>query len=303
MSNKKNKYFSSLFNLEKKKQIDKEGYCVFEPTDDLFEWLGVDLNYLKDKVDLLLKEEGEFAGYEGREEYYKKGKKFEPIAERLGNLPDKDISFLKFCDYPPITDCARHIIQNEICLSSSNFREPLKNNKQQRLHIDWLPRFDQNEKFDCVIAMLYLDKSKLENGAIKIVPASHKKLGYPDQYCNPYLEHDKSKVLELKPGSIIVMNCNLWHRGGSNINGDRRRIINAIYRKRDLKQGLNQKKYLSKKTLSLMTMEQKKLFKVMEDDREQEEKIFGPGNNYREWLSKNKQYDHSKSGDITIKHY
>ena len=68
MSNKKNKYFSSLFNLEKKKQIDKEGYCVFEPTDDLFEWLGVDLNYLKDKVDLLLKEEGEFAGYEGREE-------------------------------------------------------------------------------------------------------------------------------------------------------------------------------------------------------------------------------------------
>ena len=52
-----------------------------------------------------------------------------------------------------------------------------------------------------------------------------------------------------------------------------------------------------------MTMEQKKLFKVMEDDSEQEEKIFGPGNNYREWLLKNKQYDYSKSGDITIKHY
>ena len=32
---------------------------VIVPTDHLFDWLGVDLNYLRNKVDLLVKEEGE----------------------------------------------------------------------------------------------------------------------------------------------------------------------------------------------------------------------------------------------------
>ena len=64
------------------------------------------------------------------------------------------------------------------------------------------------------------------------------------------------------------------------------------------KQGLCQKKYLSK-NLSLMTS-QKKLFKVI---RHTNKRKYLDLKNYREWLLKNKQYDYSKSGDITIKHY
>lgn len=295
--------YSKIFDDKKRKQIDVEGYCIFEPNEYLSEWLGTELNFLRDKIDTLLEIEGEHAGYEGREEFYKEGKKFEPIANRLGNLPDKSKHFMNFCNYPPVIECANYIIKNEICLSSSNFREPLKNGKQQRLHIDWLPRFKNSDSFDCVIAMLYLDDSKVENGALKIVPGTHKKLGYPDQYCNPFIEHPESKSIILKSGSIIVLNCNIWHRGGANLSGERRRIINSIYRKRDLKQGLCQKKYLSKETISAMSYEQKKLFKVLNEDNEQEEKIFGPGNEYRQWLLKNSKFNYSKSNDLTVKHY
>ena len=63
------------------------------------------------------------------------------------------------------------------------------------------------------------------------------------------------------------------------------------------------KKYLSKKTISTMSYEQKKLFKVLNEDNEQEEKIFGPGNEYRNWLLKNPKFNYSKSNDLTIKHY
>ncbi|MDC3087773.1 phytanoyl-CoA dioxygenase family protein [Candidatus Pelagibacter sp.] len=301
-SSNQNKY-SFIFNDKKKKQIDDDGYCIFEPDKNLSRWLGVELNFLSDKIDSLLEEEGEFAGYDGREEFFKKGKKFEPIANRLGNLPNKSKHFLSFCDYPPVIDCAKYIIKDDICLSSSNFREPLKNGKQQRLHIDWLPRFKESESFDCVIAMLYLDDSKLKNGALKIVPGTHKKLGYPDQYCNPFIDHSESKSIVVKKGSIIVLNSNIWHRGGANLSGERRRIINSIYRKRTLKQGLCQKKYLSKTTISNMSTEQQKLFKVLKEDNEQKEKIFGPGNDYRQWLEKNPKFNYSKSNDLTIKHY
>jgi len=52
-----------------------------------------------------------------------------------------------------------------------------------------------------------------------------------------------------------------------------------------------------------MSYEQKKLFKVLNEDNEQEEKIFGPGNEYRNWLLKNPKFNYSKSNDLTIKHY
>ena len=46
--------------------------------------------------------------------------------------------------------------------SSSNFREPLIGSKQQRLHIDWLPRFKHSENYDCAVAW-NPDKESIED--------------------------------------------------------------------------------------------------------------------------------------------
>jgi len=287
---------------EKLNDLDNNGFCLFKPDKKIFSFLGKDLNYFKNCIDKLLKKEAEKAGYEGREEHYKEGKKFEPIASRLGNLPNKDNSFLNFVLLPELLWSAFYIIKKDIMFSSSNFREPLIGSKQQRLHIDWLPRFKHSENYDCVIAMLYLDDSNSDNGAIKVVPGSHKRLGYPDQYCNPYDEHPDSISIEAEAGSIIIVNSNLWHRGGPNISGKRRRIINAVYRNRELKQGLNQYVYINDVLKNKMKEEEKYLFKIRDVDNKQKEKIFGPGNEYREWLVRNPKFNYSKSKDITIKH-
>jgi hypothetical protein len=296
------KILRNIFSEEHKRNIDHLGYCVFEPTDDLLDWLETDIDQLKLLVDKLTKEEGEKAGFEGREEYYRPGKKFEPIANRLGNLPNKSRSFFKFCTYPPILKCAEYLIKDEICVSSSNFREPLKNSTQQRLHIDWMPRKNQNDRFESAIAMLYLDDSYSLNGAIKVVPKSHRFTGFPDQYCNPFLNHKNEVCLPVQKGSILLLNSNLWHRGGANLDGSRRRIINVTYRQKNLPQGLNQKKYLNEKVITGMTYEEKKLFKVLESELEQKQKIVGPGDTYRQWLLENPDRNFSKSKNITIKH-
>lgn len=169
----KDKY-SKIFDHEKRKQVDTEGYCIFEPNKYLSEWLGTELNFLRDKINTLLEIEA---------------------------------------------------------------------------------------------------------------------------------EHSESKNIILKSGSIVVLNCNICNKGGKNLSGERRRLINVIYRKRNLKQSLCQKKNLSKETISVKSYEQKKLFKVLNVDNGQEEKIFGSGNKYKQWLLKKPKFNYSKSNDLTNKHY
>ena len=112
-------------------------------------------------------------------------------------------------------------------------------------------------------------------------------MGWPDQHINPYLDHPKSISVHVKAGSILVINSNLWHRGGNNTTGKRRRIINVTYRKRNLKQGLNQRLYIGKKIKKSMDDFEKYIFKIRNSDNKQKEKIIGPGNIYRKWLKKN----------------
>ena len=137
--------------------LDKYGFCLLDDSKRIINWLEKDLNFIKDLIGKLIDDEGEKAGFEGREEHYKEGKKFEPNSHRLGNLPNKNEVFKKFVMFPDILKCAKHVIRDEIMFSSSNFREPLKNSGDQRLHIDWLPRATENQKFESIIAMYYLD--------------------------------------------------------------------------------------------------------------------------------------------------
>lgn len=286
--------FLNIFDEKKKNDLKEEGYCIFEPNIEIQNWIGTDLNNLRTIIDDLINKEGDKAGFEGREEFYQEGKKFGLFANRLGNLPNKSRFFFNFCCLPINLLAAKEVIKNEICLSSSNFREPLKNSKQQALHIDWLPRQTNEETFDCVVAMYYLDDSNEANGAIKLIPKTHKILSYPDKYCNPNLDHPDEVTISMKAGSVIILNANIWHRGGANLDGSRRRIINAVYRNRRLKQGLCQKKYLDNKLIETMSEKEKYLFKVALKDEEQTEKIYGPGNHYRDWLKNNPEFDYSK---------
>ena len=71
----------------------------------------------------------------------------------------------------------------------------------------------------------------------------------------------------------MILNANTWHKGGSNINGRKRGLINIEYRNRSVDQMLNLKKYLSKKTQNKLSEYEKYLFAVRKKDRTQKKII------------------------------
>lgn len=271
---------SNNFSLteEQKKFIDKNGYIVFSPNKFVLK----NLKKIKFILENLIKKEKSKAGWEGKEEYYKKGKEFESGARRLGNLVNKHSIFKELVVMPEIIQASEYIIQEDISIGSIDFRDPLKGTGSQILHIDWLPRKKRSDPFECVLAQIILDDTNKTNGPLRIVPETHKKLGWPDDYIsNVNKSYKKEKIITLKKGSIIIINGNLWHSGTANISGEKRRIILIDIRNRNLPQLLNQKKYLSKKVKSSLSGYQKYILSVREIDREQKEKSFGSGQAYR----------------------
>ena len=96
--------------------------------------------------------------------------------------------------------------------------------------------------------MIYLDDSYKKNGATRIIPRSHHKIGWPDHYINIKKKYKKEIRPELKAGSILILNLNLWHAGANNISGKPRKMIMLNIKNRNLPQLLNYKKFLSSKT-------------------------------------------------------
>ena len=96
---------------------------------------------------------------------------------------------------------------------------------------------------------IFLDDSTSKNGSTRIIPKSHKKLGYPDEYINPEQSQKNEIRANLKAGSMLILNINTWHAGSKNLDGKSRKSIFIQIKRRDEGQLLNYKKYLKKSTL------------------------------------------------------
>ena len=178
----------------------------------------------------------------------KKGKYFETNCDRLGNLIEKDLIFGELIKIPEILCAAHEVIQDELKVGGLNFRNPHKGYGEQAIHIDGIPRQSTKEKFHGVVCYIYLDNATKENGATRIIPKTHKKIGWPDDYINTNERHKDEIRVETEAGSIVVFNLNTWHAGAENTNGKPRKTIFIQIKKRDEGQLLNYKKFLSKKT-------------------------------------------------------
>ena len=290
---KKNEFYCRKFSDEQIRSLRENGYLLIAPNKSIFDWIDTDIENLLLIIDNLIEKEGIDAGSEGKEEFsIKKNKPLEDGALRLANLINKNFLMRKVATIPEIIWGAYAVLNDEIKLSSIIFREPIKNMGNQELHIDWLARESVDEKYGEVKAMLYLDDSNISNGATSVVPGSHKILSYPSKYVNPKVEYKNEIIIEAKAGSLLILNSNTWHRGTKNVSGKRRRILNIDYRRRELKQLLNTKLYISEEIRNSLDENEKYLFGLREIDREQKEKSYGVGDHYREWLKKNPKYNY-----------
>ena len=257
--------------------FNENGYCIIKKSDLILE----NIDEYRRIIDSLLEKESWRGGWEGKEEYMKYQKVFQPGAYRLGNLFNKHELFLKLLTEKNILKTIYAILGDDIKFGGLDMREPKKGTGLQDLHIDWIPKKSENEKTQNIVAFIFLDDANKSNGPIRIVPKTHKKTGWIQEHLKDRSSHPDEIFVEVKKSGIILMDGNLWHSGTTNTSGNRRRVLFMDIRRRDIPQLLNQKIYLDEITQKKLTDIEKFLLGVRDNDVVFEDRVFTAGNVYR----------------------
>ena len=121
-----------------------------------------------------------------------------------------------------------------------------------------------------------------------IIPNTHKKIGWPDNYINTN-ERKKNEIRAIaEAGSIVAFNLNTWRAGAKNINGKPRKTIFIQIKKRNQGQLLNYKKFLSQETKKKLNECQKYLLSIRDIDPTQKEDSVSIGNFYKKQFGKDR---------------
>jgi hypothetical protein len=271
---------------EQKKKLDINGYLVFENSN----YMKTNLVTLQKISRELIDKEGDKGGWEGKEKYFKEGKKFESGAQRLGGLVGKHKVFLGLITMPEILNSAYHVVKDEIKICGLNLRNPVKDMGEQSVHIDGFPRTGAKEDYAGIVAFIYLDDCKVSNGAMRLIPKSHTILGWPDDHVDINQKHPNEIRIIVKAGTIVVANLNIWHAGAKNISGNSRRVIMMNIKNRKYDQLLNYKKFLDNDQTISLSEEEKYLLAVRAEDSDQKIDSGGSANELRrEYLAKKNQ--------------
>ena len=267
----------NTLSSKQKKDLLNKGFIIIPPTIYMKKNIKI-LNLMTKK---LIKKEGKKGGWEGKEKYYKKGKLFEKGTNRLGNLINKHKVFQNLITIPEILAASYEVVKSDIKIAGVNLRSPLKNNGKQRIHMDWKPREKKSQKYAGVVCFVFIDAANKANGALRIIPGSHKKNDWPEKYIDVHKKNKNEITAVVKPGTIIVANLNLWHAGAENYSGKERKMIMINIKRRNLPQLINYKKYLSKTTVSQLDHIKKYLLAVRKIDKTQKSDSIGVGKYYK----------------------
>tara|TARA_B100000678_G_C18181849_1_gene491511 strand:+ start:153 stop:1019 length:867 start_codon:yes stop_codon:yes gene_type:complete len=253
--------------------FNENGYCVIEKSS-------LPVTEFADIINLLIEKEGWRGGWEGKEEYMKYQKNFQPGAYRLGNLFNKHELFFEIITNEQILNVLSSILGDDIKIGALDMREPKKGTGQQDLHMDWIPKRESDDTENIVI-MIFLDDSDENNGHLRVVPKTHKMKGWIEENIDDKTKHKDEIFLDVKKSSVVFMDANLWHSGTTNKTGQRRRVLFMDVRRRDIPQLLNQRIYLDETVQKKLTDVQKYLLGLRDNDSVFDERVFTAGNVYR----------------------
>jgi Phytanoyl-CoA dioxygenase (PhyH) len=238
-----------------KEDLSKRGYTVLEGF-----MVPKMLEAIRHRVDELFQEEGKNAGSEF---------KAEPYTDRLANLVDKGEVFVQAIQMPEILECVEQVIGPEFKLSSVNVRSPWPNsNWVQPLHIDGGGLPDDKGYYVCNSVWM-LDDFTLENGAIRMVPGSHRRGQRPQEVLSdPTASYPGEVLLTGKAGTVVVMNAHMWHGATANRTNQPRRAMHVYYTRRDKPQQLYQKKFLRLEVQSRLSPQARKILALDDPDND-----------------------------------
>jgi phytanoyl-CoA dioxygenase PhyH len=161
---------------------------------------------LADRIDALFASEGEQAGAEFRPE---------PGARRLANLADKGDAFVECILEPGVLAHVGYVLGPRFKLSSLNARSANPRREEgQPLHVDAGAVPDERGYWVCNSVWM-LDDFTPDNGALRVVPGSHRWGRRPqDVLEDPRHPHPGEVLVTGRAGDLVVMNSHLW-RGRS----------------------------------------------------------------------------------------
>jgi len=191
---------------------------------------------LRVRIDELFAEEGESAGSEFKQE---------PGCRRLANLVDKGDVFARAVSLPAVLELVRHVLGPEFKLSSLNARSvDARSTLAQPLHADMGAVADERGYWVANVVWM-LDPFTPENGALRVVPGSHRWRKLPqDVLDDPAAPHPDEQLVTGKAGTLAVINAHLWHGGTANTSDAPRTAMHAFYCRRDKPQQQYQKRLL-----------------------------------------------------------
>jgi hypothetical protein len=200
---------------------------------------------LVERIDALFAEEGDAAGAEFRRE---------PGAQRLANLADKGAVFLDCVVDETVGVYLAHVLGPRFKLSSLNARSANPHSAEsQPLHVDAGALPDEAGYWVCNTVWL-LDDFTTENGALRVVPGSHRSGQRPqDVLADPERTHPDEVLVTGRAGDVVVMNSHLWHGGTANRTDRRRLALHAFYCRWDKPQQQYQKGRLRPETMAALS--------------------------------------------------
>ncbi len=235
-----------MLSPRQQNEIDELGYVIFEnlmPPDFL--------NALRRQVEKLFEAEGEEAGREFR---------MEPGSRRLANVVDKGEIFERVILHPAVLESTEAILGPRFKLSSLNVRSANpRNGVSQPLHADTGAVADEIG-YSVANSVWMLDDFTLKNGAMRVVPGSHKWRKLPqDVLADPGAAHPEEILITGSAGTVVVMNAHMWHGGTANGTDGPRCALHAFYTRWDKAQQQYQKKLLRRETAERLSPEARRI--------------------------------------------
>ena len=215
------------------------------------------------RVEELFALEGDSSGSEFRTE---------PGARRIANAVDKGELFEAVIETPDVLEAIEAVLGPDFKLSSLNIRSANPHNgSAQPLHVDSGALPDALGNSVCNSVWM-LDDFTERNGALRVVPGSHKWGRLPEAGAKP----DGEMLVTGKAGDVVVMNAHMWHGGSENFTDHQRRAMHVYYTRGDKPQQQYQKRLVRSEVQAKLSPLGRKLL-ALDDPRNDELSATGSG--------------------------
>lgn len=212
-------------------KIQKDGYTIIENvlTND-------ECKTVSEKLDRINEKEINEFGKERLEKNNEVG--------ILRVLLSEDEYFTNLIIHPKVYPVVSSIVGDTAILHLQNaiIVYPETKHGQSHFHRDFAKDFLSTKPLS-LNTLWMIDEFNNETGATWVVPQTHKQENWPS---NEYLEKNAIQV-NGKPGSVMIFDSMLIHRGGSNTSKIIRRAVNHQFTKPFIKQQIDLPSYLGNK--------------------------------------------------------